>query len=87
MSDWEAPDHWSAEEKDLWDDFVDLDPELGRDDFAQIMFHESFFDLDMSPDQRDKFYAQLTEYLESGYDIDFRAEFDWEDYREWYAMQ
>ena len=84
MADWDAPDHWDADETEMWDDFVELDGRLANDDFAQIMFHEAFFDLDINPEERDQYYEQLTEYLASGYEIDFDETFDWEDYRDWY---
>jgi hypothetical protein len=84
MNDWDIPEHWDANEAEMWDDFVELDPRLGEDDYAQVMYHEAFFDLDMSPDDRDRYYNDLQSYLEGNYDIDFAEVFDWEDYREWY---
>jgi hypothetical protein len=82
--DWDAPDHWDPDERDMWDDFVELDPRLGNDDYAQIMFHEAYFDREVNPSERDDFHDSLAAYLAEHYDIDFDEVFDWEDYRDWY---
>jgi hypothetical protein len=83
IGNWDAPDHWDTDEKELWDDFVEIDPRLGEDDYAQILFHEAYFDLDIPPDDRDNYHDSLEQYLEE-FGIDFDDTFDWEGYREWY---
>lgn len=84
MDPWEAPENWDMDEQASWQDFVDENSALGNDDYAMIMFHEAFFDLDLAPPDRDEWHDRLEEYLMEEYGIDFDDVFDWAYYDEWY---
>lgn len=86
MDEWEVPDHWDDTEANLWQDFVNQNPELGSDDYAMILFHHSFFDLEMPHYDRDVLNEHLVEYLEA-MGIDFNDTFDWDAYDDWYNEQ
>lgn len=80
-----------ARDDDWLDDFLD-DGEFERPEIKDILFGAEwevdkraqalFFDAFFEDDKQA--YAELIEYMWDEYDIDFEAEFDWEDFKEWY---
>lgn len=81
------PDDWDYEERELFKDLIGDEREALEDYDLQDLFHDALFDQDIGPEERALAYDDLLDYLFDEYDIDFEAEFDWEDYRDWYDSQ
>lgn len=83
---------WSDDERALWDDAISevagFDPltaeQIGNDEWAQFLYHESMFDFDIPSDQREGIYSQFESYMLDTYDVDWGEVMDWEGYREAY---
>ena len=83
---------WSQAETEIWEEALDqiagFDPDvadrIADDSWAQFMYHESMFDFQIPPDQREAIYNTFWEYMDSTYDIDWGEIVDWEAYREAY---
>lgn len=74
---------WSDTEYNLYADLLGDDPDLIDDERLQIEFHEALFDRELDAETREEIYNDLLDYLDE-LGIDFEAEFDWIEYREWY---
>jgi hypothetical protein len=81
------PFDWSPGEENLFSDLLGNDPFYESDRYLQTLFHESMFNFDNHPRDREALFDTLTSYLEEVYGIDFWEDFDWEGYRELYDMQ
>lgn len=83
---------WSGPETDIWLEALDqisgFDPDvadqIAADTWAQLLYHESMFDLELPADQREAIYQAFSDYMEANYDIDWGEIVDWEAYREAY---
>lgn len=73
---------WSPTEHALWDRMWGA--EDVHDDVAEALYHNGFYNFDVSHDDRMAIRESLSSYLSSEYGIDFQAEFDWESWREGY---
>lgn len=76
-------DDWQdyfAEETPDWKEIVFGTSEV-HDQHAQELFQGAFFD------NNDTAYIDLVDYMWREYNIDFEAEFEWQDFREWYESQ
>jgi len=87
MDEWDVPYHWSEAEADLFQPFVEARGMLGSDDYAQILFHEAYFDRDLDHPDRDRIHDALVEHLDRYYGITFDDLFDWDAYDDWYNEQ
>lgn len=85
--DWRPPTPFDPEAIRTYDRLIDLNDKLADDWNAQALFYVGMYDMEVTARERDYAYQQLIEYLMSEYDINFVAEFDWEEYREWYETQ
>lgn len=81
------PEEWEFEERELFKDLIGDEREALEDYELQDLFHDALFDQDIDPENRAYAYDDLIDYLFDEYGIDFEAEFDWEDYRDWYDSQ
>lgn len=81
---------WYDEIWDGADDYFGQPPELNdvlfgdsgiMDLHAQELMWEAIID------RNDSAYAELVDYMWDTYGIDFEAEWDWEDFAEWYESQ
>lgn len=57
------------------------------DETAHNLFYDAMYNDDLTIDQRMEMFEELEEYLYDTYDIYFADVWDWEDFREWYALQ
>jgi hypothetical protein len=56
------------------------------DGTAHDLFWEVMYNDELTAEQREDFYEQLSVYLYDEYGLDFEDLWDWEDFREWYAL-
>lgn len=82
------PNSWSNTERALYENaFLDVNNGYGTaytDDVAQAMYHEGYFNFDISSDHRIAIRDALHSYLMDEYAIDFDSQFDWAAWREMY---
>lgn len=85
--DWDAPDHWSAEEADIYREMIDDYPDLLDDPVIETLVHAAYFDMEsgFSARELDSIREELSTYLEDNFGLDWDDIFDWEAYREWYG--
>jgi hypothetical protein len=73
---------WSPTEHQLWDRMWNDDD--FHDPTAEALYHNGFYNFDVSTEDRVAIREALSSYLSDEYGIDFEAQFDWEAWREAY---
>ncbi len=58
-----------------------------RDYEAHNMFWDVFYNDELSTDSRMDLYQQFVDYIWDEYGMNFAELWDWDDFREWYALQ
>lgn len=84
MTMWFSPNEWSPRETELFgrafDDIDALD-----DRIAQTMYHEAYFNFDLSQNEITQFRYNLDAYLMDTYGVEMADIYDWVAYREAYG--
>lgn len=77
------PNSWGEFEREIYHET--FDPVGAYQDLtAQTLFNEAYFNFDLSTDEKNAIRDALDQYMDSVYDYDFQANFDWVAYREAY---
>lgn len=76
--------NWSDTELNLYNDAFATSDSY-NDPVAQAMYHEGYFNMDISSDDRIAIRQSLDSYMMDEYGIDFSEVFDWEAWREAYG--
>lgn len=58
-----------------------------HDDYAHSLFWDAYYNDDLTIDERIEKLEELQDYLYDEYDLMFLDYWDWDDFREWYALQ
>jgi hypothetical protein len=82
----ELPPEWGANKAALWIDATKSQPQLARDETAQMFYDAALFTHSEEREQRDQNLANFKEFIMDEYGIDWDDVFDWEDYRENYDL-
>lgn len=75
-----------AEQQELLYDVIGF-LDAPYDETAHTLFYDAMYNDELTIDQRTETFEELQEYLYDTYDIYFADVWDWEDFREWYALQ
>lgn len=80
-----VPDNWDDREFEMFDDLMRGMPiDNLNDTELQDLYHDALFS---GHEHLGKEYDDLLDYLWDEYGIDFKEDFDWDSYREWYDSQ
>lgn len=64
--------------------FLDGEP---YDTTAHDLFYDAMYNNDLSIQERMDLFDELQDYLYDEYGLYFEEVWDWEDFKEWYALQ
>jgi len=81
----DLPDFFGENEGRLYDSTFGFDDEMANDDMLQLLYHEAFFDFDLTREEMEAAQQALNDYCMDEYDFDFDENFDWEEYRDYYS--
>jgi hypothetical protein len=76
------PSSWSSTERDLYSPFETVG--AYQDLTAQALYHEGYFNMDITSDERAAIREALDAYMDDVYDVDFDDLFDWVAWRDAY---
>lgn len=80
------PVDWSDRSADMWYDTFSESTGIFYDWTAQALYHDAYFNFDLTTDQIRGIRDNLHDYMQQVYGVDFLQTFDWQRYREDYGL-